>query len=126
MDSVLKSQQQLLEQARFTYYETPIGARTAEAFLAVPRHAFISRYRMIGTKDWQEVTPENLTQHLGRLYSDVPLCLAGDDDDDILSTISQPSFVLRSLDLLQLHPGQKGFRAGHGSRFCRAHDYRAR
>jgi protein-L-isoaspartate(D-aspartate) O-methyltransferase len=115
MDSVLKFQQQLLEQARFAYYETPIGATTAEAFLAVPRHLFVSRYRMIGTRDWQEVTPENLTQHLGRLYSDVPLCLAGDDDDDILSTISQPSFVLRSLDMLQLRPGQKVFELGTGS-----------
>jgi protein-L-isoaspartate(D-aspartate) O-methyltransferase len=115
MDSVLKFQQQLLEQARFAYYESPISAKTAEAFLAVPRHLFVSRYRMIGTKDWQEVTQENLQEHLGRLYNDEPLCLYGDDDNDILSTISQPSFVLRSLDMLQLRRGQKVFELGTGS-----------
>jgi protein-L-isoaspartate(D-aspartate) O-methyltransferase len=114
-DSVLKFQQQLLEQARFVHYETPISATTAEAFLAVPRHLFVNRYRMIGTRDWQEVTSENLQQHLGRLYNDEPLCLFGDDDDDILSTISQPSFVLRSLDMLRLRPGQRVFELGTGS-----------
>ncbi len=97
------------------YYETPIGEATERAFLAVPRHVFVSRYRTIGTKEWQEVTQENLLEHLGRLYADEPLCLLGDDDDDIPSTISQPSFVLRSLDMLQLGPGQKVFELGAGS-----------
>ena len=115
MDSVAKYQRQLLEQARFIYYETPISEPAERAFLAVPRHQFVKRYRMIGTKEWQQVTQENLQQHLGHLYADEPLCLLGDDDNDILSTISQPSFVLRSLDMLQLRPGQKVFELGAGS-----------
>jgi protein-L-isoaspartate(D-aspartate) O-methyltransferase len=106
---------QLLEQARFLFRDTPIRKTTEQAFLAVPRHAFITRYRLIFTKDWQEVTQENLHEHLGRLYNDAPLCLYGDDDNDVLSTISQPSFVLRSLDMLQLRPGQKVFELGTGS-----------
>jgi hypothetical protein len=35
------------------------------------------------------------------LYADRALVLFGDDDQDIPSTISQPSFVLRMLDMLQ-------------------------
>ncbi len=115
MDSFVKYQRQLLEQARFVNYETPISEATERAFLAVPRHRFVSRYRAFGTKEWQEVTQENLQEHLGRLYADGPLCLLGDDDDDIPSTISQPSFVLRCLDMLQLRPGQKVFELGAGS-----------
>ncbi len=115
MDPILKHQRQLLEQARFAYYETPISEKTEQAFLAVPRHAFVPRYRLIFTKEWQEVTDENLHEHLGRLYNDASLCLYGDDDDHIPSTISQPSFVIRSLDMLQLRPGQKVFELGTGS-----------
>jgi protein-L-isoaspartate(D-aspartate) O-methyltransferase len=115
MDSVVKFQRQLLQQAQFTYYETPISETTEKAFLAVPRHLFVSRYRTIGTKEWQEVTQESLPEQFGRLYADDALCLLGDDDDDIPSTISQPSFVLRSLDMLQLRPGQKVFELGTGS-----------
>src|SRR5213593_3271169 len=50
VDSVLKYQQQLLEQVRFKYCDTSLSRRTEEAFLAVPRHLFVNRYRMIGTK----------------------------------------------------------------------------
>ena len=41
--------------------------------------------------------------------------LFGDDDTNVLSTISQPSFVLRMLDMLQLQPGQTVFELGSGS-----------
>jgi protein-L-isoaspartate(D-aspartate) O-methyltransferase len=61
------------------------------------------------------VTAENLEQHLATLYADRPLVLFGEDDRNILSTISQPSFVLRMLDMLQLQPGQRVFELGAGS-----------
>src|SRR5262249_33844858 len=41
--------------------------------------------------------------------------LFGDDDEKVLSTISEPSFVLRMLDLLRLEPGQRVFELGTGS-----------
>ncbi len=44
-----------------------------------------------------------------------PLILFGEDDEDVPSTISQPSFVLRMLDLLRLNPGHKVFELGTGS-----------
>jgi protein-L-isoaspartate(D-aspartate) O-methyltransferase len=115
MDTVEKYQQQLLEQSQYIYYRTPISDPTVQAYLATPRHVFVKRYREWGTKEWHEVYAENLAEHVATLYTNKPLVLFGDDDDHIPSTISQPSFVLRMLDLLQLRPGQKVFELGAGS-----------
>jgi protein-L-isoaspartate(D-aspartate) O-methyltransferase len=110
-----KYQRQLLDQTRQIYQETPISDATAHSFMAMPRHLFVSRFRERASKEWREVTEHNLEQHLATLYADHPLILYGDDDDNITSTISQPSFVLRMLDLLQLQPGQTVLEVGTGS-----------
>ena len=115
MESAEKHQKQLLEQARSIYYETPLSEATQQAYLATPRHEFVRRYRLWGVKEWSEVNEQNLEEHLGTLYSDRPLVLFGDDDNDVPSTISQPSFVLRMLDMLQLQPGHTAFELGAGS-----------
>jgi protein-L-isoaspartate O-methyltransferase len=115
MDAIAKYQRQLLEQAQYLYYETPISEATQQAFLHLPRHVFIKRYRHRGTRAWHEVSAENLAEHLSTLYADRPLALFGDDDDHLPSTISQPSFVLRMLDMLQLRPGHTVFELGAGS-----------
>ncbi len=115
MDSVEKFQKQLLEQAQSNYYETPISAATQKAFLETPRHKFIKRYRIGGSKEWKEVNEENLEEHLSMLYADRAVILFGDNDGEVSSTISQPSFVLRMLDMLKLEPGQKAFELGAGS-----------
>jgi protein-L-isoaspartate(D-aspartate) O-methyltransferase len=103
----------LLEHARTE--DVQLGDAIESAFVAVPRHRFVQRYRPWGRKEWQEVTERNLPEHLAALYADRPLCLLGDDDDDPISTISQPSFVLRMLKLLELAPGHKVFELGSGS-----------
>ena len=115
MESAEKYQRQLLEQAQAIYYETPLSEATQKAYLATPRHQFVRRYRRWGVKEWNEVSEDNLEEHLATLYADRALVLFGDDDDDVPSTISQPSFVLRMLDMLQLEPGQKVFELGAGS-----------
>jgi protein-L-isoaspartate(D-aspartate) O-methyltransferase len=115
MDSAEKYQRQLLEQAKSIYYETPLSEATQQAYLATPRHKFVQRYRRWGVKEWSEVNEGNLEEHLATLYSDRALVLFGDDDADVPSTISQPSFVLRMLDMLQLEPGQTVFELGAGS-----------
>lgn len=115
MDAPIKYQRQLLDQARQIYHQTPISDATVQAYLATPRHLFVRRYRERASPDWCEVNEENLHQHLAILYEDRPLTLFGDDDDNVPSTISQPSFVLRMLDLLQLQPGQTVFELGAGS-----------
>jgi protein-L-isoaspartate(D-aspartate) O-methyltransferase len=110
-----KYQLQLLEQTRSIYYDRPISEATEKAYLTTPRHQFVKRYREHGTKEWHEVRDENLEEHLATLYANKPLILHGDDDDTVPSTISQPSFVLRMLDMLQLRPGQTVFELGAGS-----------
>ena len=115
METIEKYQRQLLEQSRRIFYKTPISQATERAYLATPRHLFVRRYREWGTTQWRQVTAENLEQHLAMLYADRPLLLFGEDDGNILSTISQPSFVLRMLDMLQLQPGQTVFELGAGS-----------
>ncbi len=115
MEFAEKYQKQLLEQAQAIYHETPFSEATQKAYLETPRHQFVRRYRRWGVKEWNEVNEDNLEEHLATLYSDRALVLFGDDDDDVPSTISQPSFVLRMLDMLQLEPGQKVFELGTGS-----------
>jgi len=115
MDAPAKYQRQLLDQARQTYHQTPISDATASAFLATPRHLFVRRYRERASQEWCEVNQDNLHQHLATLYADNALTLFGDDDDNVPSTISQPSFVLRMLDLLQFQPGQTVLELGTGS-----------
>jgi protein-L-isoaspartate(D-aspartate) O-methyltransferase len=115
MESAEKYQRQLLEQAKAIYQETPLSEATQKAYLETPRHKFVKRYRIWGVKEWSEVNENNLDEHLATLYSDRALILFGEDDNDIPSTISQPSFVLRMLDMLQLEPGQKVFELGTGS-----------
>src|ERR1051326_4279897 len=92
-----KFQNEVLQRADRIYYETPISQANKAAFMATPRHRFVSRYRNWGTREWKDVTPENLREHLPALYDDVAVILIGDDDDNVPSTISQPSFVLRML-----------------------------
>jgi protein-L-isoaspartate(D-aspartate) O-methyltransferase len=115
MDSILKYQQQLLEQALARIYEVPLSAATQQAFTKTPRHLFVKRYREFGSGEWHDVSDDNLQEHLAMLYIDRPLIIFGDDDDNIPSTISQPSMVLRMLDLLQIQPGHKIFELGTGS-----------
>ena len=115
MDAVTKYQQQLLDQARQIYHRTPISDATAKAFLEVPRHLCVRRYRERASKEWAQVDERNLHEHAATLYADNSLILFGEDDDNIPSTISQPSFVLRMLDLLQVRPGQSVLELGAGS-----------
>jgi protein-L-isoaspartate(D-aspartate) O-methyltransferase len=115
MDLVEQYQRRLLEQTQYIYYETPISEATQHAFLHMPRHQFIQRYRDWGTTEWHEVGADNVGDHLATLYANRALPLFGNDDDHIPSTISQPSFVLRMLDMLQLQPGHTVFELGAGS-----------
>jgi len=115
MDSIETYQQQLLDQAQRIYYETPLSDATQQAYYATPRHLFVPRYRVWGSQNWHTVRGDNLAEHIATLYADRPLILFGDDDDNVPSTISQPSFVLRMLDMLQIEPGQTIFELGAGS-----------
>ncbi|WP_413584718.1 protein-L-isoaspartate O-methyltransferase family protein [Bdellovibrio sp. HCB274] len=73
----------------------PLSEQVVEAYYRYPRHLFVPEYTM------QEA------------YEDAPLLLY--KNGNFVSTISQPSFVMRILDMLQLAPGHKVFELGAGS-----------
>jgi protein-L-isoaspartate(D-aspartate) O-methyltransferase len=114
-ESIQKYQNQLLDQARRVHYQNPLSQATEKAYLETPRHAFVSRYREWGSKEWHEISADNLNEHVAMLYASRALILFGDDDENIRSTISEPIFVLRMLDMLQLEPGHHVFELGAGS-----------
>jgi protein-L-isoaspartate(D-aspartate) O-methyltransferase len=113
--AIAEHQRRLLDYMRSEGSDMPLDDAIERAFMETPRHRFVRRYRPWGSKVWHEVNAANLPEHLAALYADRPLCLLGDDDDDPVSTISQPSFVLRMLHLLELAPGHSVFELGAGS-----------
>lgn len=73
----------------------PLSERVVEAFYRYPRHLFVPEYSM------------------EEAYLDQPLLLY--QRAPYVSTISQPSFVLRILDMLSIEPGNHIFELGTGS-----------
>ncbi|WP_413575096.1 protein-L-isoaspartate O-methyltransferase family protein [Bdellovibrio sp. HCB290] len=73
----------------------PLSEQVVEAYYRYPRHLFVPEYTL------QEA------------YEDTPLLLY--KNGNFVSTISQPSFVMRILDMMQLAPGHKVFELGAGS-----------
>jgi protein-L-isoaspartate(D-aspartate) O-methyltransferase len=113
---VNKFQKQLLEESRHNMFlKRPMSKAIEKAFLETPRHSFIKRYRLWPSKEWHEIDSNNLEEHLATLYSDKALILWGDDNENITSSISQPSLVLYMLDMLKLESGHKVFELGAGS-----------
>jgi protein-L-isoaspartate(D-aspartate) O-methyltransferase len=92
-----------------------LSARVKQAFLAVPRHWFVKRYRYFGSANWLHVDDANLREHLPAIYRDDGLGIAGTDGDDVVATISRPACVLYMLELLQVEPGHRVFEVGAGS-----------
>ena len=79
-----KFQRQLLEESRHNMFlEKSMSEATEKAFLETPRHSFIKRYRLWPSKEWHEIDSNNLEEHLATLYSNRPLILFGDDNDNI-------------------------------------------
>jgi len=124
MKAFQKLQAALAAQASVTYEKqgTPLSKKVLEAFLRVPRHEFVERIRNFGDDHWQDFNPESENQLLPVIYQDGPLIIWGSEKEFAakqgvarISTISQPSFVLRMLDLLDIHPGHKVFELGTAS-----------
>lgn len=89
----MKNQFELLTEINRKYN---LSAKVQEAFLKCPRHLFINR-------------PYSIEE----IYSDYPLEIYR--DEQFISTISQPSFVLLMLGLLQLNSRDKVLELGTGS-----------
>jgi protein-L-isoaspartate(D-aspartate) O-methyltransferase len=122
MTTAKKFQDRLLESTKAAHHRSPLSAAVTGAFYAVPRHGFVRRYRTWRNDTWFDVTEQNLEEHLATLYADGPLIIHGEDADfeavagkTPVSTISQPTFVLKMLDMLELAPGQRVFELGAGT-----------
>jgi protein-L-isoaspartate(D-aspartate) O-methyltransferase len=114
MENVSKFQQQCLSQI-IASHGRKLTKEVQDAFLNTPRHLFVDRYRVAGNKTWHQINEENVDDHLPILYKDTSLILVGDEDDNVQSSISQPSLVLNMLDLLNIKPGDKVLELGTAS-----------
>ncbi|WP_428491953.1 protein-L-isoaspartate O-methyltransferase family protein [Rhodopila sp.] len=99
----------------FRRYGAPDGlpARLRDAVAATPRHRFVHRFRVgDGALQDLDATPE---QTLSAVYSDQVIRHVDADGELLLSSNSQPSYVLWLLNLLALEPGQAVLEIGSGS-----------
>ena len=102
----------LLERSKKIY--PSLSNEVVDAFLKTPRHLYVPIYRNAWDTKWIHVDSRNLEENLSALYSDNPLCIYS-GPKHLRSTISQPSFVLKMIDMLDLKPGHKVFELGLGS-----------
>ena len=118
-----KLQEALASQARANYKkESPLSDRVIDAFLEVPRHQFVNQFRNFGDDTWHKFDSNTGAQYLPMIYQDKPIVIWGSNAEfeskkgqKQVSTISQPSFVLRMLDLLDIRAGQNVFELGTAS-----------
>lgn len=93
----------------------PLPQSLRQAFLAMPRHRFVHRYRRSRQFDrMQEVTEQNLAEHLPLIYSNTVLLHVDHDGAPLPSSNSEPGFILRVLEQLDLRPGQRVLEIGSG------------
>ena len=93
----------------------PLPANLREAYLAIPRHGFVHRYRLLGeTSGFHEITPENLAGHLPVIYRNVVQTYVDSKGEALPSSNSEPAFILRVLEQLDLRPGQRVLEVGSG------------
>lgn len=96
-------------------YGHPIEPRLRQAFLSYPRHRFIPRYQHPMTRQWVELNPEIIDEHLPILYANRALGIYQLSESSFIATISQPVLVLNMLFLLDIQPGMRVFEIGTGS-----------
>ncbi|MEM9774433.1 MAG: protein-L-isoaspartate O-methyltransferase [Chloroflexota bacterium] len=113
-EQIQKYQKRFLSLAKKKSSKKPLSEEVQRAFIATPRHAYVPYYYTWEDKTRHEVTADNLDEHLAKLYEDRPVILKI-EDNKVPSTVSQPSFVLQMLDMLQIEPGHKILELGAGS-----------
>jgi protein-L-isoaspartate(D-aspartate) O-methyltransferase len=103
----------MLDAAFRAHGATGLPARFLAAVQAVPRHGFVHRFRAgnFRVRDF-DAAPED---SLKLVYSDRVLAHVAAGGETLLSTNSQPSFVLWLVYLLDVRPGQKILEIGSGS-----------
>ena len=84
------------------------AAAIRDAFFATPRHHFIGRYRTWHDPAWR-------SGHLAEVYRDISLILCGDDNTQVASSCSQPSYILGLAEWLDVRAGHRVLEVGSGS-----------
>lgn len=102
---MLDYQAELLREVKHKY---SLSKEVCQAYQALPRHKFLTKFSPDNVS-WLSATPENLPF----IYGDNSLLLYQRQGQ--IATISQPSFALRMLDLLDLKPQLRAFEVGTGS-----------
>ncbi len=113
MTRIEQYQEEIIKLANRFFPDDPITPETQTAFRDNPRHEFVRKYQQ-GDETF-EITSENLDEHLPTIYRNDVIGLFKDEKHGVYSTISQPTLVLRMLDLLRLEPGHRVFELGAGS-----------
>lgn len=98
-------QTELLQEAKQKY---SLPKEICDAYEAMPRHEFLTKFSP-DYISWLKSSPENYSY----IYADSTLLLY--EQQGRVSTISQPSFVLKMLSMLDLRPGMRAFEVGTGS-----------
>lgn len=96
--------------------------RLRNAVAATPRHMFVHRFRLRDTPPPAPLARTALRDNdadpvaaLPDIYSDAVMVHVDAAGEPLPSTNSQPSYVLRLLELLDLQPGQRALEIGSGS-----------
>jgi protein-L-isoaspartate(D-aspartate) O-methyltransferase len=94
-----------------------IAPRVEAAFWAAPRHSFVTGFRNVEGR-WTDARSLSRSELGAMAYKDTSIVLwppTGPAGPTPVSTLSQPSFVLEMLTLLDLRPGQRVLEIGTGS-----------
>jgi protein-L-isoaspartate(D-aspartate) O-methyltransferase len=92
--------------------------RVAQAFLEVPREAFVpSFYEQEKGPRWIRQTPDMYEENrwIEKIYQDKPLVLLSSEKNQAISSSSAPTVMALMLEALQIEPGMRVLEIGTGS-----------
>ena len=108
MQTVKQYQQALWQEILAGGALTGPAVAIRDAFFATPRHHFIGRYRTWHDPAWR-------SGDLAEIYRDISLILCGDDNTQVASSCSQPSYILGLAEWLDVRAGHSVLEVGSGS-----------
>ncbi len=89
--------------------------RLRKAILASPRHLFVGRFRVLEGEPVRNARGKGLKAQLGLIYSPtITLGYVDAKGDRLPATASEPQFVFKMLELLELKPGMRVLEIGSG------------
>jgi protein-L-isoaspartate(D-aspartate) O-methyltransferase len=95
----------------------PLSEAVFEAFLHVPRHAFLTHYyrHQAGTRAWTRYEREESEAWYAAVYQDQGLVTWIDEHGRALSSSSQPGVMAQMLEALDVQPGMRVLEIGTGT-----------